>query len=628
MPTLRSSVLIIAHPRPESVGFGADFAKDFDEAKTALEAYSYPVVALPSTSSRSKEALGLLDFATKASPLSQRVIIQNDTSAENLRHMINSGSVFRILPSFEDAKFEVTIREALEEHSLLQQNSKLLQLVNEQNDRLKRLTTELEERVEARKKSLEEAKEKLLVTNDRVEALHRALVAIHRATSIAEMERMVNEALSGALNLSLTRILFLSQSRMDSVLNSSALAVYSAPLTRGKDVLGTIYFARPVTIPFTRDETGFLGQIAEAVSLAIDRLTKLEQSETMKHQWEATFDAISEPVSLIASDFTVVRLNRAFAERSGSDPEKIIGRKCHEALFGRTTPCEGCAIAERGAKRDLNFRLKPKRTAGGHNVIYDVFSQKIRQQLPFQREDSDLFVNMYHDVSEQLRYERQILDSAKMAELGTIGSSIAHELNNPLGGMLSFLQLIKMELKGGEPWYDDIVEMEAGARRCRDIVQSLLGFTRKSSDAVEIVDLREVLEQALKITELQTRAMGITLVQNLPKDAVEVRGQFNTLAQTLRGFFQSAQEAIGERVKRGDRTPGEIHVKLTGLEAGGEWNVVEIEDNGGDRDETGAIGLSMARELIGQHGGRLETRTNKGRGTTAIISLPRPVFDT
>ena len=76
------------------------------------------------------------------------VIIQNDTQAEELRKLINTGSVFRILTSFNDPRFEVTIREALEEHALLQQNAKLLQLVNEQNERLKRLTTELEERVE------------------------------------------------------------------------------------------------------------------------------------------------------------------------------------------------------------------------------------------------------------------------------------------------------------------------------------------------------------------------------------------------------------------------------------------------------------------------------------------------
>ncbi|RYZ70023.1 MAG: PAS domain-containing sensor histidine kinase [Proteobacteria bacterium] len=391
-----------------------------------------------------------------------------------------------------------------------------------------------------------------------------------------------------------------------------------------------------------------MGQVADSVSLAIDRLTKLEQSENLKHEWEATFDAILEPVSLITADFTVMRLNRTFAQRSGAEPEKIIGRKCYEALFGRSSPCEGCALAKRNGvvTEGQDFRLKPARTAGGQNVIYDVFSQRIVQQLPFKNENSELFVNMYLDASEQLRYERQILDSAKMAELGTIGSSIAHELNNPLGGMLSFLQLIKMDLKGNEPWFDDIDEMERGARRCRDIVQNLLGFTRKSTtDTIEILDLRDVIEQAVKITELQTRASGISLSQTVPEDPVRIRGHFNALAQTLRGFLQSAQDAIRERQKSGDKTVGEIRVKLSTSE---DSNEIEISDNGtgvegdftsdaGSEESSGepvaedsahpGLGLSVASEIIRDHGGSLKIRSTKGLGATAIISLPRPVFD-
>jgi two-component system, NtrC family, sensor kinase len=652
MSTLRSSVLIVGHTNSSAVGFGADFASDFAQARTMLDEYRYPVVAIPSSNETAEDALKWLEFATVASPLTQRVIIQNDTVADDLRKLINTGSVFRILTSYEDPRFEITIREALEEHALLQQNSKLLQLVSEQNERLKKLTTELEERVEARKNSLEEAKEKLLVTNTRVEALHRALVAIHRATSIGEMERLVNEALSGALGLAWTRIVFQTQARipiLDSLdqLAKNVFAVHGASLMRGRDTLGQIYFARSSDRPFTRDETGFLSQVADAVSLAIDRLTKLEQSENLKHEWEATFDAILEPVSLITADFTVMRLNRTFADRSGAEPDKIIGRKCYEALFGRTSPCEGCALAERqGVVADgLDFRLKPSRTAGGHNAIYDVFSQKIVQQLPFKNDHTVLYVNMYLDASEQLRYERQILDSAKMAELGTIGSSIAHELNNPLGGMLSFLQLIKMDLKGDEPWFEDIDEMEKGARRCRDIVQNLLGFTRKSaSDTIEILDLRDVIEQAVKITELQTRASGISMEQLIPEDPVRIRGHFNALAQTLRGFLQNAQDAIRERQNSGDRTPGEIRVNLSTSD---EMNVIEIADNGSgfeddfvsdaalDPEFEGSVknashpglGLSVASEIIRDHGGRLEIRSTKGVGATAIISLPRPVFD-
>jgi two-component system NtrC family sensor kinase len=657
MPALRSSVLIIAHPDTSKIEFGADFAKATDAAEKMLKDFKYPVIVVPSEKTSAAKALALLEFVNLASPLSQKVIIQNDTNAEDLRKMINTGSVFRILASYDDAKFEITIREALEEYSLLQQNAKLLQLVNEQNERLKKLTADLEERVEARKKSLEEAKAKLLVTNDRVEALHRALVAIHRAGSIPEMERLVNEALSGALGLNWIRILFQSQARLESQgkrglgesLASQKLSVHVAPLTRGKETLGHIHFARPSERPFTRDETSFLGQTAEAVSFAIDRLTKLDQSETLKHQWEATFDAIAEPVSMITPDLTVIRINRSFAERSGIAVEKIIGMKCYEALFGRTTPCDGCMVAARAedAPSGANFRLKPSRTPSGVTAIYDVFSQRIEPPIRLRPGDDTLFVNMYHDISAQLRLERQILESAKMAELGTIGSSIAHELNNPLGGMLSFLQLIKMDLKGHEPYYDDIIEMEKGARRCRDIVQSLLGFTRKSnSDTVEFVDLREVVEQALKITELQTRSVGVTVAQDFPEHLhevpVQIRGQFNALAQAIRGFLQNAQEAITERLRSGDKTPGEIQVKVS---ENSDSFVIEIKDNGFGFDAQVAeqiydplyttkdpslnpgLGLTLGKQIISDHGGRLEIRSTKGLGTSAIISLPRPVFD-
>jgi two-component system NtrC family sensor kinase len=638
-PQIRSSVLVIGHPNSNSISFGADFANDFDSAREPLDNGRYAVIVLPCSAETADRALELLEFVSASSPLSQRVIIENDTPPDLLRRIINAGSVFRILPSFEDGNFDLTVQQALEEYNQLRQNAKLLQLMNEQNERLRKLTIELEERVEARRKSLEDAKEKLLVTNHRSEALHRALVAIHKAASLGEMERLVTEALSSALGLAWTRVLYQAQGAQAQD-NSSALnkarhtvntlySVHRAALTRGREILGAIHFARSIEKPFTRDETSFLGQVADAVSLATDRLTKLEQSEALKHQWEATFDAILEPVSLIKEDYTVVRINLAFARHSGTEPEKVIGRKCYEAMFGRTSPCDGCMIG--GA----NFRLKASRTASGAQPIYEVFSQRIEQQVQFIPEDPALFVNMYHDVSEQLRYEQQILESAKMAELGTIGSSIAHELNNPLGGMLSFLQLIMMEIidkrkAAGhveQPYYEDIEEMEKGARRCRDIVQSLLGFTRKSgTDVTETTDLREVIEQALKITELQTRAMGISVRLDVPTQPALIRAQFNSVAQALRNFLQNAQEAIAE-TKHGDRrVHGEIVIRLTSDQA---WHKIEIQDNGsGDgsgldpKVENSSLGLNVAQQIISQLGGKLEIRSIKDVGSTAMLWFP------
>lgn len=630
MPTLRSSVLIVGAVESTMVGFGADFAPTFGEARQALNEFSYPVLALISTHADSDEVLMTLHHANRVSPYSQRVIIQNDTSVETIRAMVNLGSIFSVLNDIRDTSFETKVQEALEEHYQLRQNAKLLQLVSEQNERLKKLTAELEERVEARKKSLEDAKERVLISNTRIEALHRALVAIHRAGSIGEMEQLINEALRSALGLLWTRILFQSQARLESLALSNASSVVSlhtTALTRGKETLGHIHFARALERPFTRDETAFLGRVSDAVSLAIDRLTKLEQSETLKQQWEATFDAIADPVTLIASDYTVVRSNRSFIEQAAGNPSAVIGQKCYTALFGRSSPCDGCAIATRGS----NFRLKPSRTVSAQNVIYDVFSQVISQ------DDQQLFVNMYHDVSSQLRFERQILENAKMAELGTIGSSIAHELNNPLGGMLSFLQLIKMDLKGDEPYYNDIIDMEKGAQRCRDIVHSLLGFTRKSAnDGVdEKINIADVIAQALKITELQTRAAGITVIQDLPDETIEIRGDANSLAQAIRHFLQGAQDSIARRQSFERATSvaytGEIHVSVF---LGLEWITIEIRDNGDMKDSAvDAVvnvtneNLTATNQIISQHGGRIELRADKSLGNTAIISIPRPVFD-
>jgi two-component system NtrC family sensor kinase len=608
MPSLRSSVLIVGHPEPAQVHFGADFADDLLEAQNKCAEFRYSVVVVPSDLTRGKAGLGFFDHLNEISPFSQRVVIQSEMPAEELRKIINKGHIFKILPSFQSSLFDLTIQEALEEYRLIQQNSQLMDLVREQNENLKKLTSELEDRVEKRQKFLEDARERLLTTNHRVEALHRAFVAVHRASSIGEMERLINEALRGALQLSWTRIHY-SGSAHISPQQELLYSLYRAPLMRGKENLGEIHFARESGQPFVKDEIGFISQVAEAVSLAIDRLTKLQQSETLKLQWEATFDAINEPVSLIDSNYTIARVNRSYIQNANASGEKIIGRKCYEALFGRTEPCENCHIGK-------DFRLNTQSEAGSP-VIYEVFSQAI----PAQADEPPLYVNMYHDISAQLHLERQIVEAAKMVELGTIGSSIAHELNNPLAGMLSFLELIKMDLGGGESYYDDIVEMEKGARRCRDIVQNLLGFTRNSTeDESQLIDFREVIHQALKITELQTRAMGISVHLNLGENPALIRAHPNYLAQAIRHFLQAAQNSIAERSKQEVRFKGVLNLSLSTDST--NHVVLLIEDNGmptkNTSTETLDLGLTVAKQILTDHKAQLEILTEPGKRSAKI----------
>jgi signal transduction histidine kinase len=624
MSALKSSVLILAHPAPHSVQFGADFAASLNEVSS--EAATYPVIVFPSSEIRNDQDFQKIEAFNSRSPLCQNVIIHDienitdNSESDRLRKLINNGHVFKVLASFADLNFERVIQEALDEYMLAQQNTRLLQVVNDQNERLKRLSMDLEERVEKRQRFLEDTRAKLLVTNHRVEALHRAFVAVHRAKSIVEMERLINEALSGALGLNGTRILFQSQSAQSAqsqlLSERGQISIFSTPLTDARastrEPIGSIHFAREKERPFSKDETVFLIQVADAVALSMDRLLKLEQSETLKGQWDATFDAILEPVSLIDENYTILRTNRAYALKAGTTSLRVIGQKCFEVLFARKSPCDNCQIG-------ANFRLNPSQTQDGQTTIFNVFSQTIQ----FKPESKSLFVNMYRDISEQIRLERQVVESAKMAELGTIGSSIAHELNNPLGGILSFLQLIKMDLTGNENFAGDINDMEQGARRCRDIVENLLGFSRKSSyfEEPRNLDLREVVKQALKITELQTRAMGIEVKLDIPARPLEMNGKFNDLAQAFRGFLQNAQEGIATKAKS-NRYQAEIAIRIYQED---KKYFIEIRDNGAEpSDRTTSLGLTVALQIITDHSGRLENFTQTVDGTWAKISFPTP----
>lgn len=139
---LRSSVLIVQHPHPSDVAFGADFAVDFASAAQQIREYAYQVVVLPSDPAAGQTALTFLDELNAIAPLTQRVVIQNQTTPEDLRRVVNKGNVFKILANYQDPQFEQTIMEALEEYNLIRQNTKLLSLVNEQNESLRRLNTE------------------------------------------------------------------------------------------------------------------------------------------------------------------------------------------------------------------------------------------------------------------------------------------------------------------------------------------------------------------------------------------------------------------------------------------------------------------------------------------------------
>lgn len=615
---MKASFLLIGPWDPRLQEFGAHIAPDLGHARLGGQSSGYEVVALPVTSVLERKFPDFFNELKTNNPATQFIAVApRDFSADHLAALHEQYHFFRLLSSFQDPDLETHLYAALEESHQRRQDENLAVLIQEQTAKLKKLQIELEQRVEKRTKFLTEARRKLFLTNTRIEGLKQSLMAVHQATSITEIEKLLSDALASNVQTSWIRIFFQPQDalfakQVETQLDFTQLRV---PLYRHHEAIGSIFFMRAPDRAFLREESDFLTRVAEAVSLALDRIQKLQESEALKEQWETTFNSMSDPVMISDANYDIIQSNKALSQRlenrAAGSPH---AQKCYGVLFNRESPCPNC-------HRGKNFRVESR--SHTHPLTFDVFSQS----LTLDSQKTPVYVNLYHDITEQMKMESQILETAKMAELGTIGSSIAHELNNPLGGILSFAQLIKMDLPKDHPFYPDILEMEAGVLRCRDIVQNLLGFTRNpNSDEITDLSVNEICERSLKIVELQTKSLGIEVQTHFPKHDLKIRGHLNLLSQAVKNVLQRSIDAVAEKRRVQPHETGLIELFL---EESPETISLIIKDNGLiNKNPHLAVGLALpvATQILRDHGATLETSATTSGESLAKISFSRPVL--
>lgn len=617
---MKSSVLFVAPPADWPNELGAVVADDISSAQEKMQSFMPDVVVLFVATTSPQFLAWLKQLMTNAAP-PQLIIVTEKLTAE-IWVWLEVCQPARILLKQERTAFTAAVDEVLAHAHLQQQETARLLLFREQTTRLNQFNKELEERVEKRQRSLRKSQQKLDIANRHTEVLHAIFVAVHSSLSISELESQLRKILDKYLGVTFLQIRFPFQTSM----LSQPGFYHTEPLTISGRTIAELVLKRDPE-PFTEQEDEFLQEIADATVIGVDRLVKLAQAEVLKHQWQATFDAIAQPICLTDAEFRILRTNRRYRELAHQTELELVNRNCFSSFFSAEVASELMA-------RKLPFQIKKNRWENGLPQTFEVKAQV----LPAVTFDEEVRLVLFNDISLQLHAERQILESSKMAELGLIGSSIAHELNNPLGGMLSFIQLILMDLATPSPLREDILEMESATKRCSEIVQNLLGFARKSPTLEKgRYDLRLLISQALKITDLQTRSQGVTVNVSLPDQPLWIHAQENQITQALCNLVQNATEAVLEKRKADPRVPCEINIRLSHSQ-NQDW--IEIQDSGvGMSPEVqskifnplfttknsqlnSGLGLTIAYKIIHEHNGQLEIRSQPGVGTTARIALP------
>ena len=245
---------------------------------------------------------------------------------------------------------------------------------------------------------------------------------------------------------------------------------------------------------------------------------------------------------------------------------------------------------------------------------------------------------IYNDLKDKIRVEKelkltqkQLAQSEKMASLGQLAAGVAHEINNPLTGVLFYASLLLERPDLDADAKEDLNYIVEDANRCKNIVKSLLVYSRSTDSNKRIIQINEIVEQSLKLIRDQKKFRNIQIRRYLSEDMMLINADTNKLNQVIINLVINAADAMHGNGKITLHTYKDkphkkvfLEVKDTG-EGIPRENLSKIFDPFFTTKEVGkstGLGLSIVYGIIEEHGGRISVKETGTKGTTFIIEFP------
>ena len=299
---------------------------------------------------------------------------------------------------------------------------------------------------------------------------------------------------------------------------------------------------------------------------------------------------------------------------------------------GKLNPTRISFTSKSGEEVPVNFSASTI-TEGGREIGSVGIFTDLREHERMRRELDDLRENerMRRELEET---QRQLVQAEKISSLGRLAAGVAHEINNPLAGVLIYADMLMKELKGNEQWRKDLEEIISQTLRCKQIVARLLEFSRQSLDERVFFDVNEIIGHCVELLQHQSLFHNVEIIQELESDLPQILGNPGELEQVFTNLLINGADAVEGTGKITIISRSEPEAKKVLLEFSDTGPGIPLEIRGRIFEPffttkpvgvgTG-LGLSVVYGVIQRHGGSIETESPPDGGTTFIIRLP---FDT
>jgi len=403
---------------------------------------------------------------------------------------------------------------------------------------------------------------------------------------------------------------------------------FNVPLCCRGQVLGIMTFVGNGLQEVDAQQQELLFSIGHQIGITIESLQNIVRLMNSKELLQSVFDGITDVVILLDPEYRIKMVNKAFLDQHGLNLEEILNRSLSDLPLKNPCPFKAC-------KTPLSVLPSSpvvEQIQGQDNSVYEVTFYPLFSE---QGKVHDV-VCYAKNITEKKEVERRIQQTEKLVAVGQLAAGVAHEINNPLGVILCYTDLLKENNAGNEEITSDIKIIERHAENCRRIVADLLDFSRSKEARIDkqYATVNEVVDNVLSMVRQQFLKKQINLISNLDDTLPLCLMDSSRMQQVLLNLLMNGAQAIENK--------GNIVISTSAVDNN---ILIEIEDDGPginkeilnkifdpffSTKEPGqgtGLGLSVSYGIIRCHDGEIKVQSTPGHGARFTITIPSGEFD-
>jgi PAS domain S-box-containing protein len=373
-------------------------------------------------------------------------------------------------------------------------------------------------------------------------------------------------------------------------------------------------------------------QTNDSLAVEIGERKKVEEAlRKAEEDWRNSFNSLEDAMLIIDRDYRIENINNSGLALIGKSREKVTGRKCYRVIHGENKPTEYCPF-----RRVLE--TKKVESVERYNESFGKYFSLKSAPIFGENREITKFVYLMTDITERVRAEekerqmqQELSLTSRLASIGEMAAGTAHEINNPLTGIIGFAQMLA-QMDVPKDIKEAVEVINDGAQRVAGIVDKLLTFARRNRPNKEYVDINSIVRGVVGMRSYEMRTNNIEVTTNFASDLPWTVANVGQLQQVFLNIIINAEQAmseVGEMGKisiRTERADGNIKVSVAdngpGITADNLDRIFDPFFTTKYAEGGTGLGLSVSYGIINEHGGRIYAKSELGEGATFVVELP------